>query len=191
MQWSEKFNEQKNKARKRWRKHKENEKVDKEVINIVKKINSKKNHFTTSSCAGRIAIMTIPKPGKKGDAEFIKKWHQPINYATLDKTIQDTEKEDLWIISQPPIFHIGSRTIEDAYNVTKIGIQSGFKNTGIRSITNKKIITEILSTERIDVPYAPELPENYLKDLTEKLNYNLKSSRNKMKDLESDLEKLE
>ena len=191
MLWIENFQDQKKKAIERWEIHKKEGKVDEDVISLVEKINSNPNHFTTSSCAGRISLLKIPNPGKKEEAEFINKWHRKIDSNKIMKTIKNTNYEgNKWILFDPPIFHIGSRTLEDAYKMTQLGIKTGFKNSGIRSITNKKIITQIISTERLNVLYSSDLTPNYLKNVTKNINFLLDRSRDKLEQFEKSIEKL-
>lgn len=191
MDWIDQFKDQKEMAVERWEVHLEEGKADEDAVPLVREINSKKNYYTTSSCAGRIVIMKIPDPGRKEDAEFLKKWHREIKLKELLDGLKEHKNiKNKWIIFNPPIFHIGSRTLEDAYKITQLGIQSGFKNSGIRSVTNKKIITQIISTEGLDVPYSDSLTDDYLRDLKDNLNFMLRRSRNKMSDFKSKIEDL-
>lgn len=141
LDWIDQFKDQKEMAVERWRIHLEEGKADEEVVSLVREINSKSNYFTTSSCAGMVVVLRVPDPGRKEDAEFLKKWHREIKLKELLDGLKEHKNiKNKWIIFNPPIFHIGSRTLEDAYKITQLGIQSGFKNSGIRSVTNKKII---------------------------------------------------
>jgi tRNA wybutosine-synthesizing protein 3 len=149
--------------------------VDKPIIEILKNINSKDNFVTTSSCAGRIVIMEIPTVGDKKNAIFHGKWH---NIVTLDKiknVIKKFDKGQLWFLAQPPIFHIASENIYDADNLLKIGIKSGFKHSGFKTVKDR-IIVEICSTERIDMPigfdqkiYTDDVTMLFLIDLANNL----------------------
>lgn len=191
MDWIDQFKDQKEMAVERWEVHLEEGKADEDVVPLVREINSKRNYYTTSSCAGRVVIMKIPDPGRKEDAEFLKKWHREIKLKELLDGLREHKNiKNKWIIFNPPIYHIGSRTLEDAYKITQLGIQSGFKNSGIRSVTNKKIITQIISTEGLDVPYSDSLTDDYLRDLKDNLNFMLRRSRNKMSDFKSKIEDL-
>ena len=192
MDWIDQFKDQKEMAVERWKIHLEEGKADEEVVPLVREINSKENFYTTSSCAGRVVIMKIPDPGRKEDAEFLKKWHREIKLKELLDGLRDHKNiKNKWIIFNPPIFHIGSRTLEDAYKITQLGIQSGFKNSGIRSVTNKKIITQIISTEGLDVPFSDSFTDDYLRDLKDNLNFMLRRSRDKMTDFKSKIEDLD
>jgi len=192
LDWIDQFKDQKEMAVERWKIHLEEGKADEEVVPLVREINSKENFYTTSSCAGRVVIMKIPDPGRKEDAEFLKKWHREIKLKELLDGLRDHKNiKNKWIIFNPPIFHIGSRTLEDAYKITQLGIQSGFKNSGIRSVTNKKIITQIISTEGLDVPFSDSFTDDYLRDLKDNLNFMLRRSRDKMTDFKSKIEDLD
>ena len=50
----------------------ENEKkIDEDIKNILKIINSNDNYFTSSSCSGRTVIIELPSLGNKKEAKFL------------------------------------------------------------------------------------------------------------------------
>ena len=130
-------------------------KVDDKIIPLLDLINSISQYYTTSSCAGRIVLLEIPKIGDKKNAEFLGKWHYPINQEEFSEAAKMAKKGWIWFLAQSPIIHVGAKNINDADKLLKISIASGFKNTGIRSI-GKKIIVEICSTERLDCPIGKD-----------------------------------
>ena len=76
-----------------FKKKKENElgeailknKVDEPIKRVLKIINKNKDWVTTSSCSGRIVLLSI-KEGKK-DADFYKKWHGKVKAEEVELAI--------------------------------------------------------------------------------------------------------
>ena len=52
--------------------------IDKEITQLVKKINSSDNYYTTSSCAGRIVLLE-KKSDKKQEIRWLFKKHGKVN----------------------------------------------------------------------------------------------------------------
>lgn len=168
--------------------------VDKEVINILNSINSNEKYVTTSSCAGRIVIMEIPKVGDKKNAVFHGKWHSTVSIDEINLAIKKYETGQLWFITQPPIFHIASENLKDADKLLKIGIKCGFKHSGFKTV-NERIIVELCSTERIDMLVGLKnevfVNKNTISNLMDISNDLMIRSQKKLKKLEKTLLKLE
>jgi len=130
--------------------------VDEKVRPILDILNDIDSYVTTSSCAGRIILMQLPEIGDKKNAIFLGKWHLSINFSELKVALEKYDDGQLWLITQSPIFHIATETINDADDLVKLGISSGFKHSGFKT-GKKRIIVEICSTERMDVPIAVNL----------------------------------
>jgi len=114
-------------------------------------INDSREYYTSSSCAGRIVLLEIPQIGDKKNARFIGKWHRTIEPDEILSVAKKAKTGQLWLLAQPPIFHIAANNNETADKMVKIANASGFKNSGVKS-TRRKIIVEVCSTERLDAP---------------------------------------
>jgi len=125
--------------------------VDRKAIPIIDKLNSTDEFFTTSSCSGRIVIIELPSIGNKIDARFLGKWDDKIKIQDIENALKNAEKGEIWMLAQPPIFHVSAADIDAASKLVKVAKQSGFKNSSIRSI-GRKVAVEISSTEEMDVP---------------------------------------
>ena len=128
-----------------------NHQVDRLVIPLLEKINSTSDYFTTSSCAGRIVVLQLPEIGNKKKAVFLGRWHRTVNVEEVSEALDSYTEGQVWLLTQPPIFHIGCKSITAANELMKLGISSGFKHSGIRSISSQ-ITVELQSTERMDMP---------------------------------------
>lgn len=134
-------------------------KVDQEILPIVSVINSNTNYFTTSSCAGRIVVIEMNKPGDKENAKFLGKWHRPVNSTTVKEAMNGMDKDKLvFFLFQSPILHVRCKSIEDAIKLRNLAVESGFKYSTLKSITLdssselQKIVVEVLSSENLQVP---------------------------------------
>jgi tRNA wybutosine-synthesizing protein 3 len=169
--------------------------ADEEIAGIIEKINSFKDLFTTSSCSGRIALICLPEIGAKREAKFIGKWHRPVTKEEvleaikLKSSAEASEKGEVWLLSQSPILHVSCRGLEKAKTLLRIAIQSGFKYSGIKAIANskdnKKVVVEIVSTERMDVPLGKDgvmfCSEAYMDFILPKANFMLERGKEKLK----------
>jgi len=190
------FEEQKKHAIERLR----NKGADQEVEEVLQKLNVLEDFFTTSSCSGRIALISLPEIGAKREARFIGKWHRPVTKEEVLEAISSAKASrngDVWFIAQSPIVHVACRTLEKATTLLRIAIESGFKYSGIKAIArhNGRVVVEIMSTERMDVPLATDdrmlCSEAHLDFIVAQANLMLKRSKEKLKRFSLRLNELE
>jgi len=164
--------------------------VDQLVVSILNLINEQPQYVTTSSCAGRIIIMQLPKVGDKKQAIFHGKWHREVEFDDVEHALEKYTSDQLWFIAQAPIFHIASESIQDADTLLKIGVSSGFKHSGFKTVKDR-IIVELISTERMDVPIGKNgklvVSDSYIKELIEFGNDLMKRCQKKLNKLENKL----
>jgi tRNA wybutosine-synthesizing protein 3 len=167
--------------------------VDSGILAILDIINRTDDHFTSSSCFGRIVVLEIPVIGDKKNANFLGKWHREVNYDELVNSIKRGKAGQIWLLSQSPVIHIISKTPESADRLLKTAISSGFKHSGLKSF-GKKNVVEICSTERLDAPIGKDgivfCNEYHLKLLLDISNEIIKKSTKKLKRLEKSLKEL-
>jgi tRNA wybutosine-synthesizing protein 3 len=187
------FEEQKKKALERLR----IQGADEGVAAIIAVLNRLDCFYTTSSCSGRVALICIPEIGAKREAEFIGKWHRAVTKEEVLEAIKAPKKGELWLISQSPILHVSCRGLEYAEALLRIAIKSGFKYSGIKAISKDKgkIMVEIMSTERMDVPLGKDneifCSDTYIAYIVQKANFMLTRGKAKLKRFYYGLEKLE
>lgn len=171
----------------------ENEnKVDEDIKDILKIINSNDEYFTSSSCSGRIVLIELPSLGNKKEAKFLGKWHRVVEYFEIDNALKSANKGMIWLLAQSPILHIIAKSNISADKMIKIAISSGFKNSGIKSFSSN-IVVEICSTERLDMPIGRDsdlyCSKKHLDFLIDVSNDIIKRSKNKLKLLKKNLDK--
>lgn len=174
--------------------------ADEEVEELLEMINRLNEFFTTSSCSGRIALIGLPEVGAKRDARFIGKWHRPVVKADVLVAMSDVKSSkngDVWLLAQSPILHVACRGLEKASMLLQIALESGFKYSGIKAITKDtgKVMVEIMSTERMDVPLASNgklfYDDAYLDFIVSKANFMLSRGKEKLKRFERKLQELD
>ncbi|MEM5820175.1 MAG: hypothetical protein QW678_00790 [Candidatus Aenigmatarchaeota archaeon] len=128
-----------------------NNEVDKPIEKELLKINEYEIVYSTSSCAGRIALLV--DKGNKKDSFFIGKWHEKVNAEEIIKNLKENIKNDLiWFKQEPFIIHLVFPKIKFARDVLKIARDVGFKHSGIISLKKEKIVLEVTGLDRIDFP---------------------------------------
>lgn len=129
--------------------------VDSEIKDILNLINASPWYCTLSSCSGRIVILEIPSLGDKKKARFLGRWHRTIQ---VDEALGAVDKHTtglLWFLAQAPILHVESENLKKANEFIHLCISCGLKNTMMKS-TEKRIIIEVASTERLDAPLGQD-----------------------------------
>jgi tRNA wybutosine-synthesizing protein 3 len=125
--------------------------VDAELVSILSRINSHRDYYTTSSCAGRISL--ISDAGSKRESVFLGKWHGPIEASEVLRALKPV-KGVTYFRFEPAIIHVAARNVEAADILLKAAISCGFKRSGIQSVKDGRVLLEVLGTERIDAPVA-------------------------------------
>ena len=100
--------------------------IDGKIRNLVDKINSLDDFFTTSSCSGRVLLFSIPKSYKKNEVQYLFSSHKKIKYNEINnifRTIIEKIKlkkinNDVWLRIDGAILHVASKNMGE-----KTGLQ--------------------------------------------------------------------
>lgn len=144
--------------------------VDKEIKDVLDKINSFDNYFTTSSCSGRIVLISIPENGKKNQAEWLFVSHQPVKVEDIKIVIKTSNP--VWFKQESAILHVCCSNLEKADKLLRMIKECGFKRAGIIALA-PKIICEIIGSESISTIISKEkmlVSDEYLAVLVEEAN---------------------
>jgi len=128
--------------------------VDEDIIPLIKEINNYSDDcVTTSSCYGRIVLISFRYIGDKSLSSFYRKWHKPIEKDILWREIHRYKgRHTLWLLLQSTIIHIKCRTLDKAIELRNMGLEAGYKYSKILSISSRGFTTEISGTERLNLP---------------------------------------
>ena len=163
--------------------------VDEDIYPLLEAINSFDDYYTTSSCSGRIQIYASKLPGKKFEIKTLRKWHRTVTLEEVNGILNSCNYDNLWFAVLPPIIHVIAKDIESANRILHIAREAGFKHSGILSIKEERIVLELTSSERIEVPLIIDkqwiVDKNKLSKLIERANELLMVSKSKIKRFES------
>lgn len=166
--------------------------IDKKILPLLKLINNSDDYYTSSSCAGRIVLLQIPSIGDKRNAVFLGKWHRKVSVEEILSTSEKASEGLLWILAQSPIVHVICKELMDADEMVKVGLSCGFKNSGFKSVSGKKVV-ELCSTERLDMPVGRDgeifCDREHLSLLVEISNDVMEKGEEKLSRLEEGLKK--
>ncbi|MEM3342607.1 MAG: hypothetical protein QW728_07935 [Thermoplasmata archaeon] len=144
-------------------------KVDAEIVELLEVINNHPYYFTTSSCSGRIQIVSSRRTGDKATAVVHGKWHGEVQPDELYNIILEASRTGhiVQMMFQGPIIHITSEDIAYAKDLLVKARASGFKNSSIRYLHKDGTVNiELLSTEYFALPVAAEgrvwIPKEYV-----------------------------
>ncbi|KAG4146669.1 hypothetical protein ERO13_D05G173300v2 [Gossypium hirsutum] len=156
--------------------------LDTPIIPLINALNNHLSYFTTSSCSGRISILSQPKPNPSSNNPTKKKarggtWlfitHDTadsdsvisILFSDSTKLIQDSE---LVFRFEPLIIAVECRDLSSAQSLVSLAIACGFRESGITSVS-KRLIVGIRCSIRLEVPLGDTqkimVSEDYLKFL--------------------------
>ncbi|MFH1835026.1 MAG: hypothetical protein ABH851_02430 [Methanobacteriota archaeon] len=159
--------------------------VDEPLLPLLELINSRREYYTTSSCAGRITV--AEQAGEKREHRFLGKWHRRVTPEEVLSTLSPS-KGLVWFLYEPPIIHVACASIQAAEKFFKAAYACGFKRSGMQTFKEGRFLLEILSTERVDAPVMSEgerlVSEGYLAFLVEIANKKLAESQRKIRLLE-------
>ena len=190
--YTKNFDEQKEKAMESLRRALAENKVDRDIIPLLKKINSLPCYFTTSSCSGRISVMEMPYFGDKLNSVWLGKWHREVAPEEVVEAVRRHSSGQLWFLVRSPILHVAARTMGDAVELLNLAIGLGFKYSNIKSVSHRKLLVEIRSTERMDVPLGENgelwVDGSYMERIVGIANAQVRRFKGKLKRLEEILE---
>jgi len=156
--------------------------IDEKIKKLIAKINKQKEYYTTSSCSGRIIL--ISEGQKKKDAEWIYVSHDKINFLQLKKELNKIKTKQLvWFRFEPMILHVACDSLESSQKMVDSAKSVGFKKSGIMN-TAKRIIVEIRGTDFISAPVAKGkllVDDAFLKVLVQEANRKMKKNDEKIK----------
>jgi tRNA wybutosine-synthesizing protein 3 len=177
------------------RKALEEDKVDHDIVPLLEKINALPDYFTTSSCSGRISVMEMSHFGDKVNSIWLGKWHREVTLEEVLGALGKHGSGQLWFLVRSPILHVAARGLEDAVKLLNLAVGLGFKYSNIKSVSHKKLMVEIRSTERMDVPLGENgelwVDEAYIERIVKIANAQVRRFKGKLKRLEEEIEKLE
>jgi len=147
------FDEDKKKTLKKFQKAIKNEEVDEAILPLLRKINSLRDFYTTSSCAGRV-ILLHEFGDRKNKHEFVIKEHNKVDINKFLNIPVEKFGGRIWLKQEPFIIHIVARTLKQAIEMLNLGLKSGLKHSGIFVFKPERFILELNGTQHMSVPIS-------------------------------------
>ena len=158
--------------------------IDKAILPLINKINLSKDYYSTSSCSGRIVLLTRPDNNKKNQISWFLVSHDEVSLDQLKQALSNLPKDLLWLRQESCIIHICARTIEHAIRLINYFQEQGFKRTGLVSSSSRHIV-EVMTTDSMDAPIAKDgkfiVSDSYLEILLKEANRKLQRTKEKIK----------
>lgn len=173
--------------------------LDAPLIPLLNTLNQHPSFYTTSSCSGRISILSQPvlnpttnaqKPKKKargGSWLFVS--HDPADPDTVlsllfpSESVQcsaSTELSELVFRFEPLIIAVECKDLSSAQSLVSLAISCGFRESGITS-ANKRVIIAIRCSIRLEVPLGDtqkiRVSPEYVRYLVEVANEKMEANR--------------
>ncbi|GAV85023.1 Met_10 domain-containing protein/TYW3 domain-containing protein/Kelch_2 domain-containing protein/Kelch_4 domain-containing protein/Kelch_6 domain-containing protein [Cephalotus follicularis] len=166
--------------------------LDTPIIPLLNTINNHPNYFTTSSCSGRISILSQPKPEpgpikkKARGGSWLYISHHPVNPDSVisvlfpSQTHQNDDHDDLVFRFEPLIIAVECKDVESAQALVSLAISSGFRESGVTG-TGKRVIVGIRCSIRLEVPLGETgrilVSREYVRFLVDVANEKMEANR--------------
>ncbi len=166
----------------------DNKQADEDVVPFLLKITNLKDIFTSSSCSGRVVLLSSDVDENKKYTSFYKRYHRQITFDEILKDIQDFSKGYLWLKVEPFIFHFGVKDIEHAKKVLSFLRDYGLKRAAIISIKPGKVMIEATNTVFLSTLVKKDdhqfISVDHLQEIVKIANNKFKDNEKKRKDFE-------
>ncbi len=164
------------------------ERMDMAFEPLCRFISEQKNYFTSSSCSGRIMLLSTLKDENKKDAHFHKKWHSTVKIEELWEWIEKKTTGVLWFKVNPLILHIGCVDLEKAKKILEIMKLAGIKRGGIIVVKKDKILIEFQGSQEMSLPVKEEnqiiIEKKFMKKMLEYANKKIEKNYKQLEKLE-------
>jgi len=167
--------------------------MDEDFLPLCKYIAGTKGYFTSSCCAGRVALVGLGKEETKKESAFHRKWHRKVSEKEVKEGIKDFTGKVLWFKQEPIILHIGAGDLEGARKILEVCEKAGIKRAGIKVAKEGKFIVEMVGTHNITAPVKENgkqvVSEEYVEYLVKKANEKFEKNQEVIKRLEKEARK--
>lgn len=167
----------------------EKKEADKDILPFLLEVTKIKDVFTSSSCSGRIALLSSDVNENKKYTSFHKRYHRQVSFDELLKDIADFSKGYLWLKVEPFIFHFGVKDLTKATELLYFLRNYGLKRAAIISTKPGKVVVEATNTVFLSTLVKKDnnllVSEEYLQEVVTIANNKFKENETKRKDFET------
>ncbi|KUO92065.1 MAG: hypothetical protein AT708_00005, partial [Pyrobaculum sp. OCT_11] len=107
------------------------ERVDGDVLPLLRLLNQHPDIYTTSSCSGRIMVAEAVRPSYSKGRGFrpVARWHHPVPPELVAEAV--AQLDHAWLMVRGAILHLAAADAKAAYRLVEIGRETGHKHSGI------------------------------------------------------------
>lgn len=149
-------------------------KVDEILIPFLLDVTKIPDVFTSSSCAGRIMLLSTDEFENKKISSFHKKYHRKVSFQEIKDDLELSKEKDIWFKMEPFIFHFGCKDYLKAKELLSFSQEFGLKKAGIITANDGKYILEVTSTQYMALPLKEDekllVTDDYLKFIIDRAN---------------------
>ncbi|WCJ20165.1 tRNA wybutosine-synthesizing protein 2/3/4 [Euphorbia peplus] len=160
--------------------------IDEPIIPLISSINFHPSYFTTSSRSGRISILSLPNQTPLTPNAWDASWKfvsdEPVDLdmiLTLFFPAIGPSCHKVFLF-EPLSIDVECIDVQAAELLLSIAISSGFRESGITSVTKKRVIVGIRCSIRMEVPLGEShkllVSEEYVKFLVEVANAKMEAN---------------
>jgi tRNA wybutosine-synthesizing protein 3 len=127
-------------------------KADKRAFLLMDAINKNPAYATTSSCSGRVMLLSLQR--HKKDAKMEGRWHGRIAWKEIRDAVESYGgNRSLWLKLEPFILHVACRDIDAGMGLLRACKDAGVKRFGLQAMKGgKRCLVEIIGTGKMDIP---------------------------------------
>ena len=144
--------------------------VDVPIIPLLDALNSHPLIVTTSSCSGRVVLLSTDMWERKRESAFHRKWHRPVSADEVWEGMSTFHGDVLWLKVDPFIIHVGFGDVRLAMDFLRVVRGAGVKIAGIQWVDEEKAHVEVRGIDHMAVPVVREghvlVNRAYVRELT-------------------------
>ena len=155
--------------------------LDTDILDVLIEFFERPESYPKSSCSGRIVALDAEHPWVKDETTIVFKKHEPISLDELQFLLKRRIAHILWLIVQGPIYHIYTKSLDDAWHLLEMAREAGFKHSGILAINEKGVLVELRTGIKLVIPLKKDekIMISELHGLVEIVNNVLAAAKNR------------
>ncbi|XP_014270281.1 tRNA wybutosine-synthesizing protein 3 homolog isoform X1 [Halyomorpha halys] len=126
---------------------------DSAIVDLINILNNERDYVTTSSCSGRIVLISVNADNQKNECET---WYETHEFAIEEDLASSLQKATgyLFFKFEPFVLHVQCRTLLGAKRLFDIVRNSGYKDSGLVIGKHGKIILGIRNKNNLEIPVS-------------------------------------
>ncbi len=158
--------------------------VDLPVVPFLLEVTKCNDIYSSSSCSGRILLLSTDKQENKKQSDFFARYHRTVLFEEIKRDIDAFQQGYLWLKVEPFIFHFAARDYGLAKSILDFCRANGLKRAGLISCKEGRFVCEVTNTSYLSLPVKVDtkqlISDEYLKHIVEISNQKLEANFKKL-----------